>query len=374
MRAIVHGPGRSSGTSRFSSTVRLAKDAAPFGDVADAERGDAVGRPAGGGVAEDAHRAAARRGQPDQAAQGRGLAGAVAAEQRDDLALADFEADAVQDVALAVKGVQPFGLEATALMPRLPQIGGLHRLVGGDLRRRAFGQHLPSVQHHDAVGKMKDDAHVVLDQHDRQLLLAVQPADQLGDVVGFLVAHAGGRLVQQQQPRLQSASAIMISVARWSPWASSPTSRSALSDRPLIVQQIVDPRLDLAVGIAATEPQPQRDSRAATSTAMRRFSRTVSSGNTSVIWKVRAMPRHTRRAGSRPRDILAVEHDPAGARREESADQVEEGGLAGAVGADHGAQLARLDRHRHVVDGDQAAEMPRDVFDLEQAHVPPFAE
>jgi len=31
---------------------------------------------------------------------------------------------------------------------------------------------------------------------------------------------------------------------------------------------------------------------------MRRFSLTASSGNTSVIWKVRAMPRHTRRAGN----------------------------------------------------------------------------
>ena len=31
---------------------------------------------------------------------------------------------------------------------------------------------------------------------------------------------------------------------------------------------------------------------------MRRFSRTESSGKTSVIWKVRAMPRQTRRAGS----------------------------------------------------------------------------
>ena len=36
---------------------------------------------------------------------------------------------------------------------------------------------------------------------------------------------------------------------------------------------------------------------AATSTGMRKFSCTVSSGNTSVTWKVRAMPHHTRRAG-----------------------------------------------------------------------------
>ena len=55
-------------------------------------------------------------------------------------------------------------------------------------------------------------------------------------------------------------------------------------------------------------------------------------------------------------------------RREKAADQVEEGGLAGAVRADDRAQLAGLDRHRHVVDGDQAAEMLGDVLDPQQAH------
>ena len=71
-------------------------------------------------MAEDRDRALARRRQAHQAAQRRGLAGAVAAEQRDDLALAHLEADAVQDVALAVEGVQAFGLERV-LMPRFPR-------------------------------------------------------------------------------------------------------------------------------------------------------------------------------------------------------------------------------------------------------------
>ena len=58
--------------------------------------------------------------------------------------------------------------------------------------------------------------------------------------------------------------------------------------------------------------------------------------------------------------------------REKAADQVEEGGLARAVRSDHRAQLARLDRHRHVVDGDQAAEMLRDVLHRQQTHVVAF--
>jgi len=55
--------------------------------------------------------ALARRRQAHQAAQGRGLAGAVAAEQRGDPPFRDLQADAMQDVALAVKGLQALGGE-----------------------------------------------------------------------------------------------------------------------------------------------------------------------------------------------------------------------------------------------------------------------
>ena len=48
-----------------------------------------------------------------------------------------------------------------------------------------------------------------------------------------------------------------------------------------------------------------------------------------------------------------------GARLEHAGDQVEEGGLAGAVGTDDGADLAGLHRHVDVVDGDQRAEAAR---------------
>jgi hypothetical protein len=44
--------------------------------------------------------------EPGDGAQGRGLAGAVAAQQREDLAFVHIEADALHDVALAVIGMQ----------------------------------------------------------------------------------------------------------------------------------------------------------------------------------------------------------------------------------------------------------------------------
>jgi hypothetical protein len=66
--------------------------------------------------------------------------------------------------------------------------------------------------------------------------------------------------------------------------------------------------------------------------------------------------------------VAALEHDRARRRREEPADQIEEGGLAGAVRSDHRAQLALGNGHRYVAHGDQAAEALGQALDLERAH------
>ena len=87
-----------------------------------------------------------------------------------------------------------------------------------------------------------------------------------------------------------------------------------------------------------------------------------------MIWNVRAMPFQTRRAGSRLGYVFVSENDLSRGLREKAADEIEEGGLAGPVGADDGAQFARFDRHGYAVDGDQAAEMLRRVLDTQQAH------
>ena len=100
--------------------AEIGEDAPAFGHVADARRRDAEGRPARGVLAEHRDLALARRRQSHQASQRRGLAGAVASEQRGDLALGDAEADAMQDMALAVIGVEAFGGQGCghAALPR----------------------------------------------------------------------------------------------------------------------------------------------------------------------------------------------------------------------------------------------------------------
>jgi hypothetical protein len=87
--------------------------------VADAESRDPERRPVGGRLIEDGDRTAARRRQPHDAAQGGCLAGAVAAEQCDELAFAHLESDIVQDVALPVIGMEAVdGERAQSVLPR----------------------------------------------------------------------------------------------------------------------------------------------------------------------------------------------------------------------------------------------------------------
>ncbi len=54
------------------------------------------------------------------------------------------------------------------------------------------------------LGDAEDDVHVVLDEQDRDALLGVQAAHEVDHVIGLVIAHAGGRLVEQKEPRLQA--------------------------------------------------------------------------------------------------------------------------------------------------------------------------
>src|SRR6267378_3392560 len=69
--------------------------------------------------------------------------------------------------------------------------------------------------------------------------------------------------------------------------------------------------------------------------------------------------------GRQPRDVLAPEADASGVRREQPRDDVEEGGLAGAVRSDHREDLAGLDAEAHVRQRGQRREALGDVVDLE---------
>ena len=89
-----------------------------FRNVADAHAHDAVRRPAGDVLAGEQHVAAPRRGEADDRAQRGGLADAVAAEHGGDAAGRHLQVHALQDVALAVIGMQALDAQHHSAPPR----------------------------------------------------------------------------------------------------------------------------------------------------------------------------------------------------------------------------------------------------------------
>ncbi len=75
--------------------------------------------------------------------------------------------------------------------------------IGQHRGRIAFRDLAAEIQHHDAVGDIHHHAHVVLDHHHGHAELFVEIDDVARHVLLFLEVHAGHRLVEQDQLRLQ---------------------------------------------------------------------------------------------------------------------------------------------------------------------------
>ena len=117
--------------------------------------------------------------QPGQRLQQRRLARAVAAEQRHDLAFAHVERRVVEDVALAVEGVDAARSAAPARSRAAVRdaagdgrragagVDLLHAPVGAHLVGRARHQHLALVHHRDPLREAEHAVDVVLDDQHR---------------------------------------------------------------------------------------------------------------------------------------------------------------------------------------------------------------
>ena len=129
------------------------------------------------------------------------------ADQRDDLAGADFKGDIVEDVRAAVGGVE--AAETLSLAPALvmarrwraprrdrPPARGVCPHAAGALRDQ-----LAAIEHQDAIGVAEDDVHVVFGEQHADAALARMPRVSAMRAAS-LRRHAGGRLVHQQQPRV----------------------------------------------------------------------------------------------------------------------------------------------------------------------------
>ena len=96
----------------------VGEDAAFLRHPTEAGLGDAVGLPAGDVLVRQADAAGGGADQADQGLHQRGLAGAVAAEQGEDLAGGDRQGDAVQDAGGAVAGVEVLDHQHQPWVPR----------------------------------------------------------------------------------------------------------------------------------------------------------------------------------------------------------------------------------------------------------------
>ena len=107
MRSSDKPPGRTcGGSSKFSFTSRVEKMPRSSGQKAIPARAMTSDERLISSLAFEAHRAGAAVDDAHDGFERRGLADAVAAEQRHDLAFTDVEGDAVQNVQLAVPGFQ----------------------------------------------------------------------------------------------------------------------------------------------------------------------------------------------------------------------------------------------------------------------------
>jgi hypothetical protein len=203
-----------------------------------------------------------------------------------------------------------------------------------------------------------DQGHVVLDHQHRDAQVVLDVVDPEGHVLGLLDVQARGRLVQQQQLRLGAqrtrqfdhlAHTVRQAGHQVSRWCCRSRKSITCSTRSRSCTRLARARLVknrslqkpvLAVRVAADQQVLQH----------------VACSNSSMFWKVRAMPRArhlVRRLGG---ELDASKWMRAAGGRVDAADQVEDRGLAGAVGADQREDLAALHVEADLVDGQHAAE------------------
>src|SRR2546426_7949230 len=230
----------------------------------------------------------------------------------------------------------------------------LHRLVAADLFRAAAGENHALVHDHDPVGVLEDDVHVVLDDHGGD---PVRPDDRAYHVHNRRLlagADAAGRLVEEQELRLERVGDGNVEQL---PLSLRDAARQLLrlEVEPELPEDVVRFLPDGAVVIGeGKEPA--------------RLSFAGEDGQRDVVDDGQLVEEIDDLEAARDArldtvlhrpasDLLAAEHDAAAVWLEQPADQVHQAGLAGAVGADQRDHLALADDEVDLVDGVRIAEV-----------------
>ena len=230
---------------------------------------------------------------------------------------------------------------------------------------RAFRQHVPLVQHRDAVGDLARRSPC---RARRRRACNPPPATGRARRCASSRRRSCRRPARRAAGAAAPASAACRSRATASGRATAAPRAAPLRWPSLIVSRIVSDaiaRRGVELRASAWATRACRPCAASS-----RFSNTVWSVNTVGFWNLRPMPTIGDLGLGEPREVdrLAEERGALVGPRL-AGDHVHHRGLARAVGSDHAAQLARIDDQGEVVERLEAVEADRDAVEVEDAAV-----
>src|SRR5258706_3682874 len=235
----------------------------------------------------------------------------------------------------------------------LPQINRRDALIGNDLLDRALGENPAEMQHGDPPGDLPHKAHVVLNRENGDAA-GIQRLDDFTGGKGFGWRHAGGRLIQQQQLRLQA-------------------------DRHADLKPLLLAMAEIAGQLRRNFRQIEKGQQAVGLGVERAAFEMVLKRDFEVVACAQRLedPRHLELDADAAPDALerlqrgnvssSVEDASAG-RRMLAQDQAEQRALAGAVWSDQAMNLAILKRKIDVGCDVQAAQMFVETAGFENGH------
>jgi hypothetical protein len=235
------------------------------------------------------------------------------------------------------------------------------------LRGLAIGDPAAAVEDRDAVAQAHHELHVVLDQQDGAAVApyALEQRAQR-ELLGGI--HAGGRLIEREQQRFGGQRAGDLEPALIAVRQGARRIAGVAGDADVVEQlhrALADRALLVALGAGLEHGAPDPGARAHVTADHHVLERAHLAEQPDVLEGAGdARARHCvhRRWLVGP----AGELEAAGVGRVEPGDHVEEGGLAGAVGADEAVDLAALDAQPDVGQRLQAAEALADAGHGEQ--------
>src|SRR5574343_1047574 len=247
------------------------------------------------------------------------------------------------------------------------QVSPDHVFVGARFLGFTVADLLAVVQHHDAVGNVHHHTHVVLDQHNRGAEFVVDVEDEAAHVLLFFEVHAGHRFVEQQYLRFHGQGAAEVNALLQTVGQ---LAHGRLAEG--LDFEEVDDVLDLlamgflfALGRAHTQGLQEQvafDLEVATRHDVVDHAHALEQGQ---VLEGAGDAHFGHLAAVHVVEGLATESDRALGRGVDPVDAVEHGALAGAVGADDGADLVLFHIERDVGQRFHAAEPQADVLDVQ---------